>query len=71
MLKIFGEFDDAPPDRIQFRRELFEFSEQVKGVLLREMDVQFLHDLVVIRPHSTELRVELRQLGDIIQRSLV
>lgn len=35
------------------------------------MDVQFLHNLVVIRPYGAELRVELRQLGDIIQRSLV
>jgi hypothetical protein len=33
-LKIFGEFDDAATDSGEFRRECFEFSERVKGVLL-------------------------------------
>jgi hypothetical protein len=42
-----------------------------KGVFPREMDVKFLHYLVVVRTYGAELRMELRQFGNILQRSLV
>ncbi len=50
---------------------ILQFVEHGECFPFREMGVQQLHDLVVIRTHGSELSVQLRQFGYVFQRSAV
>ena len=59
------------PDSRQFFGRILQFVEHGERFPLREMGVQQLYDLVVIRSHGSELGVQLRQFGYVFQRSAV
>ena len=70
-MKLFGKSDDSLPDSRQFSGRILQFVEHGECFPLREMGVQQLHDLIVIRSHGSELSVQLRQFGHVFQRSAV
>lgn len=69
--ELFAKRNDPLPDRSQFARFILQFVEPCKCFPLREMGVQQLHDLVVVRSYGSELSVKLRQLGYVFHRSAI